>query len=415
MSLRRWIGLGALLGGVLAAAPWLSGRLGNAPELAKKLPQALRISSAQKSKDADLRGLDLTRLDVRPGRVTAPLPGGRTAELTLNPTVQRTTERLLRKYQAPEAAVVAIAPATGDVLAYASHKGDGTSADLNVQALAPAASVFKIVTSAALVEKAGLSRETEQCYRGGKSKITRDELKEDKARDKWCANLGIALGRSLNVVFGRLAQKHLTPEDLTEYAGALGFGSEVPFPVANQAPLINVPEQPVEFARTAAGFWNTSLSPLAAAVMTQTVANHGITLKPRIVSKVLQGKEVEWTMPEEPVVLRRALKKETADELTKMMLMTVSDGSAYKVFHDTRGRSFLPGIEVAGKTGTLSQEKENRHYTWLVAFAPANNPEIAVAALVVNTPEWQIKGPHLARDVLRAFFAEKGRSGVSAP
>lgn len=75
----------------------------------------------------------------------------------------------------------------------------------------------------------------------------------------------------------------------------------------------------------------------------------------------------------------------------------------------------MPGIEVAGKTGTLTRQKENRHYTWLVAFAPASDPEIAVAAVVVNTPEWQIKGTHLARDVLRAYFAGKGAPGVTSP
>jgi cell division protein FtsI/penicillin-binding protein 2 len=98
-----------------------------------------------------------------------------------------------------------------------------------------------------------------------------------------------------------------------------------------------------------------------------------------------------------------------------MMLHTVSGGSAFKAFHDARGRSFLGDIQVAGKTGTLTNHAENRHYTWLVAFAPAEKPEIAVAALVVNTPEWQIKGTDLAREVLRAFFAARGRPGVTAP
>ena len=91
------------------------------------------------------------------------------------------------------------------------------------------------------------------------------ELVDDPRRDKWCATPGIAMGRSINVVFGRLAQKHLTPEDLTAMSGAFGFGAPVPFPVANQAPKIELPEEPVEFARAAAGFWHTTLSPLAGA------------------------------------------------------------------------------------------------------------------------------------------------------
>jgi len=409
MSLSRWVGIGAAAGLIAALVPVVRGTV----DLRNPLAKSTR--SAKPPAAASLAGLDLLRLDVRPGRVTSPLSGGRTVELTLDPVVQRVAERTMRKYRVPEAGVVAIEPKTGRLIAYASHKSDGEQFDVNLRAEAPAASVFKIVTSAALVEKAGLTHRTEQCYRGGKSAISADELREDAERDKWCATLGIALGRSLNVVFGRLAQKHLTPEDLTQMGGAFGFGTKVPFVIDSEASLIDVPDDPLEFARTAAGFWNTTMSPLEAALIAQTVANGGVTLKPRIVRSVSSGKETLWTAPDEPIVLRRAIKKETADELTQMMLHTVSGGSAFKAFHDARGRSFLPDIAVAGKTGTLTNHAENRHYTWLVAFAPAENPEIAVAALVVNTPEWHIKGTDLARDVLRAYFAARGRPGVSAP
>src|SRR5690606_36816840 len=155
--------------------------------------------------------------------------------------------------------------------------------------------------------------------------------------------------------------------------------------------------------------------PLAAASMMQTVANGGVTLQPRIVRKISAGRETLYEFPDEPIVVRRAIQRGTAEELTEMMKNTVSGGSAYKTFHDRQGRAFLPGIDVAGKTGTWTRHKENRHYTWLVAFAPAESPEIAVAALVVNTPTRRIKGPHLAREVLRSYFAARGRPGVSAP
>jgi cell division protein FtsI/penicillin-binding protein 2 len=225
----------------------------------------------------------------------------------------------------------------------------------------------------------------------------------------------MAMGRSINVVFARLAQKHLTPEDLTEMGGALGFGAPVPFVVKNEASSIDIPADPLEFARSAAGFWHTSLSPLAGAVLAQTVANQGVALKPRIVSKVYQGEELLWEAEDEPVVLRRALRADTAKELTTMMIQPVASGSGYKTFHDKKGRAFLPGMQIAGKTGTLTRHKENRHYTWFVGFAPAKNPEVAVAAMVVNTPVWRVKGPDLARDVLRAYFAGTNRKGVSRP
>ena len=116
-----------------------------------------------------------------------------------------------------------------------------------------------------------------------------------------------------------------------------------------------------------------------------------------------------------PTVLRRAVKPETAAELTRMMTETVENGSARTAFHDAKGDSYLPGIAVAGKTGTLSDNEANRHYTWFVGFAPADQPEVAVAALVVNNPTWQIKAPIMARNLLRSYFAKAGRKGVTMP
>jgi cell division protein FtsI/penicillin-binding protein 2 len=158
------------------------------------------------------------------------------------------------------------------------------------------------------------------------------------------------------------------------------------------------------------------MSPLAGAVLAQTVANGGVTLQPRIIKETLDAEgNVLYRAPDEPQVLRRAIKPETAVEVTKMMVQTTIAGSAHKAFFDAKGGAFLPDIVVAGKTGTLTRHKENRHYTWFVGFAPADAPEVAISALVVNTPVWRIKGPELARDVLRAYFAKKGRKGVSAP
>lgn len=404
----RWIGVGAAAGVIFALVPVVQGRIDLESPL-RKLSRPKEVAAAK------LDGLDLLRVDVRPGRVTAPLKDGKTAELTLDPVVQRAAKAQMQRYRVPEGGVVMLEVKTGKVLAWASYVNEGEKFDVNLRAEAPAASIFKVVTGAALVEQGGLNSETEQCYRGGKSRIEPDELVEDPRRDKWCATLGIAMGRSLNVVFGRLAQKHLTPEDLTQAGGAFGFGAPVPFALPNQPPQINVPQEPVEFARTAAGFWNTTLSPLAAASLAQTVANGGVTLEPRIAAAVYQDKELLWKDERPPRVLRRAIKAETATQLTRMMVQTVTNGSGYKAFHDDAGRPYLPNVSVAGKTGTLTDHKANRHYTWFVGFAPAENPEVAFSTLVVNTPTWQIKAPQLAREVLRSYFAKKGRPGVTSP
>ena len=402
------MGFGAALGIVLALVPVVRGNIDVNDPLRKLKPAAPPAPPP-------LDGLDLLRLDVRPTKVTAPLSEGRVAELTLDPVLQRSVRAEMEGYRIPKSGVVMMEVKTGRVLAYASYVGEGEKVDVNVRAEAPAASVFKVVTGAALIEKAGLGAETEQCYHGGKSRIAPDELEDNPRRDKWCATLGIAMGRSINVVFARLAQKHITPEDLTAVGGAFGFGAPVPFAVPNQAPELKLPADPVEFARASAGFWHSTLSPLAAAELAQTVANGGVTLEPRIVAAVMKDREVLWRDDRPPRAVRRAVKPETAQELTRMMVQTVANGSAFKSFHDASGASFLPDITVAGKTGTLGDPDGSRLYTWFVGFAPAEVPEVAVSALVVNNPSWQIKAPQLARDALRAYFAKKGRKGVTAP
>ncbi|MBM4362481.1 MAG: penicillin-binding protein [Deltaproteobacteria bacterium] len=412
----RWIGIGAALGVVMALVPVVNGRI-VPQDLAQgplaRLAQGTRLSA--ETEPPSFEGLDLTAVELQPRRVTAPLPGGRTAELTLDPDLQRTAKAVMERVKIPEAGVVLMDVRTGRLMVYASHVSAGPAFDVNARAGAPAASVFKIVTGAALVESAGSNAATSQCYRGGRSAITADELLEDPARDRWCATLGEAMSRSLNVVFGRLAQKHLKPAELETMAGAFGFGAPVPFAVPNEAPHVDIPEAPLEFARSAAGFWHTTLSPLAGAVLAQTVAGGGVALEPRVVAKVLSGRDSVWEDDRPPRVLRRAVRPETAEELRKMMATTVTQGSAHRSFHTRTGEPYLPGIGVAGKTGTLTDHPKNRHYTWFVGFAPAEAPEVAVSALVVNTPIWQIKAGDLARDVLRAHFARAGRPGVTRP
>jgi penicillin-binding protein A len=391
----RWIGLAIALTVIGTLVPGLNTGVSQG--------EPLRRGERRAAPDR-FAGLDLSKARVEKDRVVVPMRSGEVAELTVDARLQRAALGPMKRHRVPEAGVVMMNVKTGEVLVYASAVHGKDPFDVNARAEAPAASVFKIVTGAALIEKAGLTPKTKQCYRGGRSRIREAELRPSKRYDNLCASLDQAMGRSINVIFARLAQKHLTPGDLRAMGGALGFGAPVPFVVPNEAPLIDIPSEPVEFARTAAGFWHTSLSPLAGASMVQAVANGGLALKPRIVRKTFRGKRLTWRSDGEPRVLRRAMKQKTARALTQMMEKTVSSGTGRKSFRDKRGRAYIPGVRIAGKTGSLTRHKQKRLYTWFVGFAPAEDPEVAVAALVVNTPLWHIKAPHLAREVLQAYF-----------
>ncbi len=418
-------GAAALLAGVWACRRVLHRGAANAtPEtsVAALVPALVQTHADEPPKPATppLAGLDLARMGSDAAGLTAPTEAG-TARLTVDPELQRTALGLMSARHLPEGAVVLLDVESGRVLAYASHVDKGPPRDLCAEASAPSASVFKIVTAAALVEDAHLGPETRECYSGGESRISANDLVEDPQRDRWCATLAGAMGRSINTVFARLASQRLAPPQLEAMARRFGYGEgdAVSFDAPVQPGQLHVPSETLEFARTAAGFWNTTLSPVQAAAMSALVARGGETVRPEIVDRVVSpAGAVLWQAPAEPGG-RRAIARETADALTAMMVHTVGEGTSWRAFHDGRGVAFLPNIEVAGKTGTLTDAEQHRYYTWFTGFAPAHASggarQVAVAALVVNGPAWQVKANVIARDVLRAYFAAQGSEGVTRP
>ena len=367
--------------------------------------------------DAAIAGLDLMHVTVADGYALAPAEAG-TARLTLDPELQRTAVGLLGAHHLPEAAVVLMDVATGRLLVYANHVEKGPPRDLCAEATAPSASVFKVVTAAALVEDAHLGADTKQCYSGGEQRINSVDLVDDPQRDRWCTTLAGAMGRSINTVFARLARQHLAPAQLEDMARRFGYGRALPFDVPVQPSTLRVPTEPLEFARTAAGFWNTTLSPLEAAQISAIVAREGEAVRPSIVDRIASNGGVVWSAPE-TASTRHVVSSETATQLAAMMEHTVGEGTSWRAFHDARGGAFLPGVPVAGKTGTLTEGEAQRYYTWFTGFAPShpqpNVRQVAVAVLVVNGPSWQVKANVVARDILRAYFAEHDVTGVSKP
>lgn len=379
-----------------------------APRAARRAPEG--DARRETRRPRSLRALDPRRHHAVDGALVSELADGSTAILSLDAGLQSAVEETLARYEVPWAGLVAIEPSTGRVLAYVSHSSaePDTDVDYARDASAPAASVFKVITGAALLD-AGVGPETRVCYHGGGSRLLREHLEEDPRRDTACATLTEAMGGSINAVFARLADRHLEPATLSRYASAFGFGEALPFDVATSPSAIDVPtEDRLEYARTAAGFWHSHLSPLHGALIAATIANDGRMPRASIVDEVIDREgHVAWT--HEPTIHREVIGRLTARSLGRMMRRTVTHGTARRAFFDERGNPFLPGIEVAGKTGTLSEERPFRGYTWWVGFAPADRPTIAVAALVINRPEWRIKASFLAREALRHWLVVRPR------
>ena len=363
-----------------------------------------RTTSASRELAPLLRGFDPLAHERVDSLMVARLDGGRRAVLTLDAELQDHLESELARYEVPFGAVVALRPDTGRVLAYVSHSSENPRAgDLVLDPTPPAASVFKVVTAAALVD-AGVGPRRRVCYRGGSRGIGAGHLEPAPAGSP-CATLAEAMGRSINVVFARLADAHLDRPTLERYSSAFGFGHALPFDVPTRPSPAEVPVERLERARTAAGFWHMHMSPLHGALIAATIANDGMMPRAALVERVEDG-EGAALYELSPSDFRQVIPRATARTVGRMMRETVQRrGTAHRYFVDPEGTPFLPGVEVAGKTGSLTAERPHRAYSWFVGFAPADDPQIAVAALVVNGPRWRIKAAYLAREALRVGLA----------
>lgn len=347
------------------------------------------------------------------GGPTVSLESGEELTFTILPELQATVERLYRSYGPVEAAFVAIDPRTGEVLAMTGFSDGQVSPQRALQAEGPAASIFKIVTAAALVEKYHVRPQKEVCYHGGRSGISKRLLISDPVRDNQCSTFSQAMGKSANVIFARLADKKLSRNDLKNYGEKFGFNRVIPFEWPIELSKMDVPEDRLEFARMAAGFHHSRLSPMHGALMAGAVANQGAMMLPRILKRVV-GESGDSLYEARPEKLFSVMQESTAGKLASMMVTTTTQGTAHKYF--AKRTDALDGIKVAGKTGSLSHTKdgERLYHSWLVGFAPADNPRIAFASLVVNGPKWRVKGPYIARKALDKFFSIPAASGSRA-
>jgi penicillin-binding protein A len=227
-----------------------------------------------------------------------------------------------------------------------------------------------------------------------------------------------ALEHSINAVFCEIGQ-HIGARAILNKMKAFGFYKDPPLetPANERSPsgLYNrrglfdpdKPEVQVDVGRLAFGQGPASgeprVTPLQMAMVAAGVANHGVIMEPHVVGRVIApgGSVVSRTKPRK---YKRAMKTSTADALNQMMQAVVTGG--------TGTAAQIPGIRVAGKTGTAEAGGQpNPNTTWFVAFAPANAPRVAVAVVLQNqTGAGGTTAAPIAKDIMEALLAGKANS-----
>jgi peptidoglycan glycosyltransferase len=350
----------------------------------------------------------LLRVEAR-GRTLVGSIGGSVTALTLDARLQADAERLLDGARPVSGAVVVVDVKSGRLLTWAERRREPRGPSVVTAARAPAASVFKVVTTAALFERAEVTPSEAVCIAGGLRTIERRHLDVPRNGDVRCSPFFQALGHSKNAAYAQLATHRLLRADLIDVAERIGFNRTIPFDFPVLLGTLDVPYGDLEFARTAAGFRGTTLTPLGGAYLATVVATGGLMPRLRVVPPEDGGRNLE--------VVGRAMSATTAHRLERMMEVTVESGTARSAFHDDLGHPLLGPLKVAGKTGTLhpSDGQKDQAVSWFIGFAPARRPEVVVSVLLENGAVWRRKAAEVARDMLRSHFAAHGTRGVRSP
>jgi cell division protein FtsI/penicillin-binding protein 2 len=396
--------LAALLLGLLVAAGYGAGRI--APRFEAPEPQLERLTRdlppSQSCRDV-LCSVSWPTPTLGADGVYEQRIEGHRAIYTLDPELQEQALSVFRQYKVPYGAFVAIEPSTGKVLALAEYSREEPDLhDFCRRATYPAASLIKVITAVAALEGGVATPSTSISFEGNPYRLYPRKISQANGwRENNKSTLAEALGKSNNVVFAKLGLQ-VGLERLTAGLESFGFNRSLPFDFALQDSRAIVPPEPYPLARTAAGFGEVYLSPVHAALIAAAVGNGGVMMRPYVVDALEDAKGVR-VYQAAPAPLLRVASEKVARQVGGMMEKTVTSGTSAKVFF-RNARKLRADVGVAGKTGSLTGDDPPGKYEWFIGFAPADDPKIAVASLIVNHDLWHIKGTYVAQAVMKEFF-----------
>ncbi|WP_022917358.1 peptidoglycan D,D-transpeptidase FtsI family protein [Ruania albidiflava] len=217
--------------------------------------------------------------------------------------------------------------------------------------------------------------------------------------------LEYALQVSCNTPFAMLAVEH-GEEALAEQAEAFGFGQRLNIPLTVTPSVLGQDLDDAQLAMTAIGQFDVRVTPLQMAMVSAAVANDGELMTPHLVATE-RGPDLRVTRRADPSVLSEPISAETAATMTDMMVNVVDNG--------TGQAAGISGVQVAGKTGTAETGVEGPEGTvqpnaWFTAFAPADDPQVAVAVVLEGTEELGAAGTGgtvaapVAREIMQAVL-----------
>lgn len=365
-------------------------------------------------------------------------PRGGNVLLTINRQAQTAAFQAMGNRRG---AVVALDPATGAILAavstpsfdpnqLSSHSADGiqkawktytddtTNAPMLNRAFDqtyPPGSVFKVIVSAAALKNGRTPQTRIAAVNALTLPGTRTQLRNfdgEQCADGRTDTLDHALTISCNTAFAQLGVD-LGVGTIREQANLFGLdGNDFSIPLRVAGSTIGPVADRAALAQSSIGQRDVRVTPLQAAMISAAVANRGNLMTPYLVAEE-QGPKLETLSHTDPTILHQVMDAGQADQLTKMMIDVVDKG--------TGTAAQIPGIKVAGKTGTADNGQQradgsyvNPPHAWFSGFAPADNPRIAVAVIIENggvagnETTGGLAAAPVAQAVMKAYLASIG-------
>lgn len=371
---------------------------------------SLRYSSTglERAEDAVLNGSDERLFGRRLADFfTGRDPRGGNVETTIAPRVQRAAwEAMQRGCDGPcKGSVVALDPASGKILALVSAPSydpnllsthdtdaqgetwqrlrDDPNSPLTNRAIAeryPPGSTFKVITTAAALE-AGMA-ESEPLTAAPRIPLPDSTATLENYAGQPCgsapvASLAEAFERSCNTAFVELGLR-LGGDTLRSTAEAFGFDTPpTPIPLQVAESTLGPMPDAAAVAMSSMGQKDVAVTPLQNAMVAAAIANSGVMMTPYMVER-LKGPDLSDLSTTAPQEQRRAVSEPVATKLTELMI---------RAEQFTQQNGAIPGVQIASKTGTAEHGTDPRNtppHAWYIAFAPAQNPKVAVAVVVEN-------------------------------
>ncbi|MGN6472122.1 MAG: peptidoglycan D,D-transpeptidase FtsI family protein [Mycobacteriales bacterium] len=333
--------------------------------------------------------------------ITGRTPQGGSVVLTLNPKAQQAAYQGLKGVKG---AVVAMDPSTGAILALASSPSYDPTVlsshnprainrnykqllrdsgnpliDRALSETYPPGSLFKIVTSSAAFGTNRFSPSstipTPNQLRLPQTNVFLHNFGGETCGSGGHDTIADSFRISCNTAFAGLGLK-IGIHTLAKQAKAFGIGSSLTIPLHAAASQFASNANRPNTALSAIGQYDDALTPLQAAQIAAAIANNGVEMKPYLVAQ-LRGTNAQVLSQTKPQVLRKSVSPRVAQQVTSMMELVVRAG--------TGTAAQIPGITVAGKTGTAQHGLTSQHLppdAWFVSFAPAQSPKVAVAVMV---------------------------------